>query len=144
MMVSYVSGGTPYLTYHTTNRYRRSMNQVLADWGSANYYEDVHDTFDFPNGGEDCCSDSPCRRLRRCGGPDESSNPDPATLRGYAETYVSLLQAKDEPGYASTSATMRTQGILAERITAYAARLDAVRGVVERPDPEGVRAVNGR
>lgn len=38
MMVSYVSGGTPYLTYHTTNRYRRSMNQVLADWGSANYY----------------------------------------------------------------------------------------------------------
>ena len=38
MMVSYVSGGTPYLTYHTTNRYRRSMNQVLADWGNANYY----------------------------------------------------------------------------------------------------------
>jgi hypothetical protein len=38
MMVSYVSGGTPYLTYHTTNRYRRSMNQVLADWGDAYYY----------------------------------------------------------------------------------------------------------
>jgi hypothetical protein len=38
MMVSYVSGGTPYLTYHTSNRYRRSMNQVLADWGNAYYY----------------------------------------------------------------------------------------------------------
>jgi hypothetical protein len=38
MMVSYVSGGTPYLTYHTTNRYRRSLNQVLADWGNAYYY----------------------------------------------------------------------------------------------------------
>ncbi|TDC37976.1 hypothetical protein E1166_19195 [Micromonospora sp. KC213] len=37
MMVSYVSGGTAYLTYHTSNRYRRSMNQVLADWGNANY-----------------------------------------------------------------------------------------------------------
>jgi hypothetical protein len=38
MMVSYVSGGTPYLTYHSHSRYRRSMNQVLADWGSATYY----------------------------------------------------------------------------------------------------------
>ncbi|TDB78404.1 amidase domain-containing protein [Micromonospora sp. KC721] len=37
MMVWYVSGGTPYLTYDTSNRYRRSMNQVLADWGNANY-----------------------------------------------------------------------------------------------------------
>lgn len=38
MMVSYVSNGTPYFTYHTSNRYRRSMNQVLADWGNASYY----------------------------------------------------------------------------------------------------------
>lgn len=38
MMVSYVSGGTPYFTYHTSNRYRRSMTQVLADWGDAAYY----------------------------------------------------------------------------------------------------------
>lgn len=38
MMVSYFSNGTPYFTYHTSNRYRRSMNQVLLDWGDASYY----------------------------------------------------------------------------------------------------------
>lgn len=37
MMVSYVSGGTPYLTYHSSNRYRRSMNQVSVAWGNAYY-----------------------------------------------------------------------------------------------------------
>lgn len=37
MMVSYYSSG-PYFTYHSNNRYRRSMNQVLADWGAANYF----------------------------------------------------------------------------------------------------------
>lgn len=37
MMVSYYSS-SPYFTYHSTNRYRRSMSQVLADWGAANYF----------------------------------------------------------------------------------------------------------
>lgn len=38
MMVSYVNNGVPYFTYHTSNRYRRSMNQVLLDWKDATYY----------------------------------------------------------------------------------------------------------
>lgn len=38
MMVSYFSNGTPYFTYHTSNRYRRSMNQVLEDWSGGTYY----------------------------------------------------------------------------------------------------------
>ena len=38
MMVSYYSNGTPYFTYHTHNRYRRSMNQVLLDWKGATFY----------------------------------------------------------------------------------------------------------
>jgi hypothetical protein len=38
MMVSYYSGGTPYFTYHSSNRYRRSLNQVLLDWPSATFY----------------------------------------------------------------------------------------------------------
>lgn len=37
MTVSYYST-KPYFTYHSTNRFRRSMDQVLADWGAANYY----------------------------------------------------------------------------------------------------------
>lgn len=38
MMVSYYSNGTPYFTYHTHDRYRRSMNQVLLDWKGATFY----------------------------------------------------------------------------------------------------------
>ncbi|MBS6504052.1 MAG: amidase domain-containing protein [Clostridium sp.] len=38
MMVSYVSNGTPYFTYHSTNRYRRSLNQVLKDWEGGTFY----------------------------------------------------------------------------------------------------------
>lgn len=57
-----------------------------------------------------------------CGGPDESSNPDPATLRGYAETYVSLLQAKDEPGLRQHLGNDAHPGDSAERITAYGGR----------------------
>lgn len=38
MMVSYYSNGTPYFTYHTSNRYRRSLNQVLLDWKGATFY----------------------------------------------------------------------------------------------------------
>lgn len=38
MMVSYRSGGTPYFTYHSSNRYRRSMNQVLLDWKGGTFY----------------------------------------------------------------------------------------------------------
>jgi Putative amidase domain len=34
MMVSYRSGTTPYFTYHSSNRYRRSLNLVLQDWAS--------------------------------------------------------------------------------------------------------------
>lgn len=38
MMVSYYSNNTPYFTYHSSNRYRRSMNQVLEDWSGGTYY----------------------------------------------------------------------------------------------------------
>lgn len=39
MMVSYRSDGVPYFTYHSNSRYRRSLYQVLEDWGpSATYY----------------------------------------------------------------------------------------------------------
>lgn len=38
MMVSYRSASTPYMTYHSSNRYRRSLNMVLADWGNSYYY----------------------------------------------------------------------------------------------------------
>lgn len=38
MMVSYFKNGTPYFTYHSSNRYRRSMNQVLSDWPGGKYY----------------------------------------------------------------------------------------------------------
>lgn len=38
MMVSYNSGGMPYFTYHTSNRYRRSLNQVILDWPGATFY----------------------------------------------------------------------------------------------------------
>lgn len=38
MMVSYRADGVPYFTYHSSNRWRRSMNQVLEDWGDASYY----------------------------------------------------------------------------------------------------------
>ena len=38
MMVSYFSNGTPYFTYHSSNRYRRSMNQVIEDWPGCTFY----------------------------------------------------------------------------------------------------------
>ena len=38
MMVSYYSNGTPYFTYHSYNRYRRSLNQVLLDWKGGTFY----------------------------------------------------------------------------------------------------------
>lgn len=38
MMVSYYSNGIPYFTYHSSNRYRRSLNQVLLDWIGATFY----------------------------------------------------------------------------------------------------------
>lgn len=38
MMVSYVKNGTPYFTYHSSNRYRRSLNQVLQDWKGGTFY----------------------------------------------------------------------------------------------------------
>ena len=37
-MVSYFKNGTPYFTYHSNNRYRRSMNQVLSDWPGGTFY----------------------------------------------------------------------------------------------------------
>lgn len=40
MMVSYKTSSSPYFTYHSSNRYRRSMQTVLNDWGAANYYAD--------------------------------------------------------------------------------------------------------
>lgn len=38
MMVSYVKNNTPYFTYHSSNRYRRSLNQVLQDWKGGTFY----------------------------------------------------------------------------------------------------------
>lgn len=38
MMVSYYDGNQPYFTYHTSNRYRRSLKQVLKDWSGSTYY----------------------------------------------------------------------------------------------------------
>lgn len=38
MMVSYYSNGVPYFTYHSSNRYRRSLNQVLLDWLGGTFY----------------------------------------------------------------------------------------------------------
>ena len=40
MMVSYKTSSSPYFTYHSSNRYRRSMQTVLNDWGAADYYAD--------------------------------------------------------------------------------------------------------
>ena len=38
MMVSYFANNTPYFTYHSSNRYRRSLNQVLKDWAGGTFY----------------------------------------------------------------------------------------------------------
>lgn len=38
MMVSYKKNGTPFFTYHSTDRYRRSLNQVLKDWTGGTFY----------------------------------------------------------------------------------------------------------
>lgn len=38
MMVSYVKDGIPYFTYHSSNRYRRSLRQVLKDWKGGTFY----------------------------------------------------------------------------------------------------------
>lgn len=38
MMVSYVKNGIPYFTYHSSNRYRRSLKQVLKDWNNSTFY----------------------------------------------------------------------------------------------------------
>ncbi|OKL46245.1 amidase domain-containing protein [Boudabousia marimammalium] len=38
MMVSYYHKGVPYFTYHTADRYRRSLKQVLIDWKGATFY----------------------------------------------------------------------------------------------------------
>lgn len=54
-----------------------------------------------------------------CGGPDDSPAPDPATLRPYAEKYVSLLRAKDEPALRQHLANEAHAGDAAERIAEY-------------------------
>ncbi|HBG7262686.1 TPA: amidase domain-containing protein [Clostridioides difficile] len=38
MMVSYKKNGTPFFTYHSSDRYRRSLNQVLKDWAGGTFY----------------------------------------------------------------------------------------------------------
>ncbi|WP_330365327.1 amidase domain-containing protein [Shuttleworthella sp. MSX8B] len=38
MMVSYVSNDMPYFTYHSRNRYRRSLKQTLGDWEGGTFY----------------------------------------------------------------------------------------------------------
>lgn len=38
MMISYRADGVPYFKCNSSNRWRRSMNQVLEDWGDASYY----------------------------------------------------------------------------------------------------------
>lgn len=54
-----------------------------------------------------------------CGGPGDSTDPDPATLRAYAEKYVSLLQEKDEPALRAHLANEAHPGDAAERIAEY-------------------------
>jgi len=54
-----------------------------------------------------------------CGDGGRSSNPDPATLRLYAERYVSLLQAKDEPALRRHLGNDAHAGDAAKRIAAY-------------------------
>ncbi|MET8975896.1 amidase domain-containing protein [Streptomyces sp. NPDC004539] len=38
MIVSYVSGGMPYLTYHSSNTYRRSLSSILSSYPNSYYY----------------------------------------------------------------------------------------------------------
>ncbi|KND26440.1 hypothetical protein IQ63_37070 [Streptomyces acidiscabies] len=38
MIVSYVANGMPYLTYHSSNTYRRSLSSVLASYPNSYYY----------------------------------------------------------------------------------------------------------
>jgi hypothetical protein len=38
MIVTYLSGGTAYLTYHTTNTYRRSVWSIYNSYPNALYY----------------------------------------------------------------------------------------------------------
>jgi hypothetical protein len=38
MITTYKSGGTPYLTYHSTNTYRKSVRSLVAQYPNATYY----------------------------------------------------------------------------------------------------------
>lgn len=38
MMVSYVANGMPYLTYHSSNTYRRSLSSIIASYPNSYYY----------------------------------------------------------------------------------------------------------
>ncbi|WP_055723854.1 amidase domain-containing protein [Streptomyces niveiscabiei] len=38
MIVSYVANGMPYLTYHSSNTYRRSLSSVIASYPTSYYY----------------------------------------------------------------------------------------------------------
>jgi hypothetical protein len=54
-----------------------------------------------------------------CSGPGDSPAPDPATLRPYAERYLSLLRTKDEPALRKHLANEAHAGDAAERIVQY-------------------------
>jgi hypothetical protein len=54
-----------------------------------------------------------------CGGPDPVPDPDPATLRDYAQQYVSLVRAKDEPGLRRHLRNDGQSQDAAERIAAF-------------------------
>ncbi|MFJ4688842.1 amidase domain-containing protein [Streptomyces sp. NPDC088789] len=38
MITTYKSGGVPYLTYHSTNTYRKSVRSIVAQYPNAKYY----------------------------------------------------------------------------------------------------------
>ena len=54
-----------------------------------------------------------------CGGPSDSPAPDPATLRPYAERYLSLLRTKDEAALRAHLANEAHASDAAERIARY-------------------------
>ncbi len=57
--------------------------------------------------------------LGGCDSPGGTSTPDPATLRTYAERYLSLLQAKDEPELRRHLGNQAQPGDAAKRIETY-------------------------
>jgi hypothetical protein len=97
MMVSYRSSGTPYFTYHSSNRYRRSLNLVLQDRASP--HNDILRLADMKG------LRSFAQKagffifiLAMLGGCSQQSDPEPSRLDAYVAEYVGLLNASDVTG----------------------------------------------